>query len=604
MSDFIFKVKGLSHQNIDGQMNNINLALKYKELHSLIIKNNTEQITLIESILANEGKSSGNECLDKDCNLSDIQVLYKDPIIMENLSVGENLFINRLPKRLSFFIDWNMIEDNFNKICKSYGLVYDPKQKAESLSIENKKILYLLKILACKPKIIIIQELTEHLSSDNVLKVNRIIKNYIDEGGSIIYITKQWEEALDISDYITIITNGNVVASMSANEAKRNPRKLINMIEGYKYKSDEDREENNVLNAVFKSAEFLTSEYELKDILMLMAKELTDVMGADACYINLIEPQANIIMDNFVYTKNTIDIPIIKDDLILEIASQNDIFYSNVNEKGFKSMFYSYKNIKTIISIPILIRTQLSGLVSIYYNDIYTQTEEETMYLMTFARHVAIAIEDTRLMGRTALLQESHHRIKNNLQSIISLIAIQKSTIDYTNDKQSIEEVFEKIISSIMSIASVHELLSRNEHGGSIINLKSIIESIVGSGEFNNIDIKFELKDVFISHSKATSIAIVVNELLLNSKKHAFKDLNKNYPRQIIVSSDIIKDEVVLIVKDNGVGISEDFSLKDLSSVGLSVITGIIKSEFQGDISFTKDHGTIVKILLPRKWII
>lgn len=436
MSDFIMEINDLTHRSNEGHIYNISLGLKHREVHAVIIKNRGEQLAFIESIKSNKiNKSSDlsdikfkNIKFCADMRKIDIEVIYKDPILMENLSISENLFIDTLPRRkhLPFLIDWAEIKKKSEGIKTLFDFNVNFKHKVKELSTENKKMLYIYKYFNKNPKIIIMQEPMEYLSPGNVAKINKIIRNYVNNGGSIIYITKQWEEALSCSNWITVISKGEVNGRISTAEAKANPRKLLSFVEGYYYKDNSDKE-NNVINAVFKSAEYLTSEYELNEILMLLAKELTEVMGVEGCSINLINSPTNTIIDKYSYSRSLIELPPLREKVILEIASQKNMFYSNINDSEFKSLFDDSLDFKTIISIPILIRTQLSGVIYIYYKNIYIQSHEETMYLMTFAKHAAIAIEETRLMGRSALLQESHHRIKNNLQSVISLVTMQKS---------------------------------------------------------------------------------------------------------------------------------------------------------------------------------
>ena len=593
----------LSNRN-DDNMSNIDFSIKAKEVQAVIIKSNDEQLNFIKSILdKNEDPpvlkiGNSDEIIDKN----DIEIIYKDPILFDNMSIAENFYFDDLPrKKLSNIIDWKKVKRNFESVNKFYGIDGNYKTKVRDLSLGNKKFLYICKHFYKNPKIIIIQEPMDYLSLENSTKVTKIIQNFINNGGMVIYITKQWEEALAISNYITIMSKGKISGKMSSKEAKSNPRKLLSLIEGYQYK--EDLDSDDVLSAIFKSSEYLTSEYELRDILKFLSMELSEVMDIDGCLISLIDSQTNTIIDNYAYSKSHVDLPLLKDEYILDRAAQDDISYFNIRDIGFESMFNDAVDFKTIISVPIVIRTQLSGLISIYFKCIYTQTQKESMYLLTFARHAAIAIEGTRLLGQSALLEESHHRIKNNLQSIITLILTQKDIIENGN-KEQVNDAFLKVISLIKSIASIHDLLSKNEHGGSIINLKVILETLIHSIENNDIQFNMHLDDVFISYSKATSVAIVVNELLTNVIKHAYKNIPKNYIKIVEVNLTMFDDDIVLIIKDNGTGIPEDFNLKTTKSSGIKIIKGIVNNDFQGNVYFTVDNGTMVKIIASHKWMI
>jgi ribose transport system ATP-binding protein len=125
-------------------------------------------------------------------------------------------------------------------------------------------------------------------------------------------------------------------------------------------------------------------------------------------------------------------------------------------------------------------------------------------------------------MGRSTLLQESHHRIKNNLQYIISLISLQKDFIN--KNPKNTDEILTNIICRIKSIAAVHDLLSKDSLGRSIINLHDIFDVIIKFLNSSKIEFKVKIDDIFISYAKASAIALVFNEILSNCIEHAFQN--------------------------------------------------------------------------------
>jgi ribose transport system ATP-binding protein len=243
-----------------------------------------------------------------------------------------------------------------------------------------------------------------------------------------------------------------------------------------------------------------------------------------------------------------------------------------------------------------LIRSHVSGIIqlSFSYKKNYNYSEEESIYLSTLAKQAAIAIEDTRLMGRSTLLQESHHRIKNNLQYIISLITLQKDFIN-NNPQQNMEDILETIISRIKSIAAVHELLSKDSLGRSIINLYDIFNVIINFLNNSKLEIKIDLEDIFISYAKASPIALVFNEILSNCIEHGFDD-NSGI---IEISSYHENQNIKLIIKDNGKGLPDNFKIEEQDSLGLSIVYSIIKNQFKGEINLTSNNGTKVEIIIP-----
>lgn len=613
LSKFIFEIKNLTNSSPDGYIKNINVNLGYSEIHALIVKNSSEQKVFIESVknLLDNPRAQGeilfrNQLLKKD-DKNRISILHQKPLLINNFSIAENLNLINLPtRRFLPLIDWGKIKRNAKRSLEKLDFQFDDRIKVRNLSDEDKRLVYITSVFLQNPQVIIMHEPMEGLSAKNAAKLDKAIKQFKEEGGSIIYITKQWEDAIKLADRISILTKGTISDEMPADEAKSDPQRLLSKIEDYKFKEndsyiDNDNDTKSVLDAVFKAAEFLTSEYELKDVLLLLAKEVTRVMNADGCSIKLIDEYTWSIIDDFEF-KNNQDIKAqLTKEAILRIAKEKDIYYANQNDREYHSLFEKIESVKTIICIPVLIRSQVTGIIQISYENFYVYSKEESKYLSALARHAAIAIEDTRLLGRSALLQESHHRIKNNLQSIVGIISLQKMFVKDTTD-QSIDDLLDSIIYRIKSIASVHNLLSKDKLGRSITNVKEIIEAIIHLINDNpKIVIDFELDDIFIPYNKATSIALIINELVMNCYKHAFKDMESG---MINIQCKRFDDYIFLSVRDNGRGFPENFDMTQIDSLGLTILQGIVTSDFQGTMDFRGSKGnTVVEIKFPTERI-
>jgi ribose transport system ATP-binding protein len=312
----------------------------------------------------------------------------------------------------------------------------------------------------------------------------------------------------------------------------------------------------------------------------------------------LIDEATNTIIDTLEYKIKEDLQAQLKEEHILSIVQKRKLYYSNQREKNFVSMFEVNNKVKTVICVPVLIRSRVTGVIQIFYEKFYAHSTEEAKYLSTFVRYAALAIEDTRLMGRSALLQESHHRIKNNLQSIISLISLQKQVREVDSENK-LNNVLDNIISRVKSIAAVHDLLAKDKLGRSIINIKDIVHIVANFFISMNVKLKVELEldDIFISYNKATSIALIINELISNCIKHAFPYETGGLIR---VECKRCSDYVLLSVEDDGVGISSCIDINKIDSLGLSIVSSIIKYEFKGELELiSKSKGTKVIIRLP-----
>jgi two-component sensor histidine kinase/predicted hydrocarbon binding protein len=200
----------------------------------------------------------------------------------------------------------------------------------------------------------------------------------------------------------------------------------------------------------------------------------------------------------------------------------------------------------------------------------------------------------TSLKEKETLLKEVHHRVKNNLQIISSLLNLQTN---YLNDSESIE-LFQETKNRIKTLALVHEKLYKSEDV-EYVNIKNYIESIVDLLSYSfdkeyidvSINIEHELFDKF-DIEKAIPCGLIVNEVVSNSYKHAFKKILKG---KIDISFSIDSEICKIIIADNGKGLPDDLNLENLNSLGLELIDALV-SQLDGKYKIESNNGTIIKI--------
>jgi ligand-binding sensor domain-containing protein/two-component sensor histidine kinase len=202
------------------------------------------------------------------------------------------------------------------------------------------------------------------------------------------------------------------------------------------------------------------------------------------------------------------------------------------------------------------------------------------------------------LEEKEVLLKEIHHRVKNNLQVISSLL--------YLNSKKIIDEnalsMFKESQNRVKSIALVHERLYQSQDLGRIDfkdYVQRLITDLFRSYAVNQSVIKLtiNINNVFISIDTAVPCGLIVNELVSNSLKYAFPHYEeKNKEGLITISFNRNgNNELILEVSDNGVGISGDFELKKQQSLGLQLVDTLV-SQLEGTIDNDFSSGTAYKI--------
>ncbi len=195
---------------------------------------------------------------------------------------------------------------------------------------------------------------------------------------------------------------------------------------------------------------------------------------------------------------------------------------------------------------------------------------------------------------KEVLLREIHHRVKNNLAVISSLLSAQS---EYTRDDFH-QQMFRDSQSRVRSMALAHELLYQtesladlrgSEYIGNLVDHLVVSSGILGKA----INVKKEMEDVSFSLNTAVPVGYLVTELFSNCLKHAFPDRTDGEIGISLRSVD--GNGFELIVKDNGVGMPQGIDLKNPTSLGLDLVDTFVE-QLKGEIEIARDEGTEVRI--------
>lgn len=232
---------------------------------------------------------------------------------------------------------------------------------------------------------------------------------------------------------------------------------------------------------------------------------------------------------------------------------------------------------KYFIIRHIHLNLERGGKAAVLIKDVTTEKEQER-----------------ELAYKTLAMQEIHHRVKNNLQMVASILHLQGRRSRNTQTREALK----KCELRIMSIAATHELLSKN--GLNDVRIKRVLQSI-RQNILNAVDPELELKieiegdDFELRSDKATNIALVVNEILQNSVKHAF--VGRSHGK---IKITIVCDQTIcgLNICDDGCGYDVNQPHKD--SLGISIVSSIISDKLHGQVQVDSDEtGTRTAICWP-----
>lgn len=205
--------------------------------------------------------------------------------------------------------------------------------------------------------------------------------------------------------------------------------------------------------------------------------------------------------------------------------------------------------------------------------------------------------KEQELRIKSTMIQEIHHRVKNNLQTIAALLRLQARR----SNSPDVTDLLQQTIHRILSIAVVHEFLSYDE--SSIVNLREVTQRIVNEVTQGILDpvkrfhFAFEGQDVLLPAQQATSCALIVNELLQNAVEHGFANRAEGVVRVRLIDDG---EEYVLEIADDGEGLSPGFDKSHDGSLGLQIVRTLVKDDLKGRFQLIDDGGVRAIVSFPK----
>jgi two-component sensor histidine kinase len=211
-------------------------------------------------------------------------------------------------------------------------------------------------------------------------------------------------------------------------------------------------------------------------------------------------------------------------------------------------------------------------------------THADRELLASIATHAAVALEHGRAVMRGVLAQEIHHRVKNNLQTVASLLRLQARNADRVDPRKALEDS----VNRILAIAAVHEVLTEQRDEDVDLaellgRLRAMLVQEVGTGK----EVEARLEQVSLGGNRATALALVFSELLGNALEHGGPHVTVH-----LFSSD---GNAVLAVADDGGGDAGD----PATGTGLSIVHALVRDELRGTLELRNEGGLRAEVVFP-----
>jgi PAS domain S-box-containing protein len=200
---------------------------------------------------------------------------------------------------------------------------------------------------------------------------------------------------------------------------------------------------------------------------------------------------------------------------------------------------------------------------------------------------------ESSLKEKNILLQEVHHRVKNNMQIISSLLNLQKNYVD----EEEAVNVLKESQNRVKSMAMIHEKLYMSDditHINFVDYIQSLVKNLFYSYNVEEIWIKpiLEIENVSLNMETAIPCGLIISELVSNSLKYAFPNDKKG---EISVSLKTVDDKYELIIRDNGIGLPDEIDFNNLETLGLLLVTSLTE-QIDGELTINRSPGTEFKI--------
>ncbi|MBW4674081.1 MAG: PAS domain S-box protein [Desmonostoc geniculatum HA4340-LM1] len=239
--------------------------------------------------------------------------------------------------------------------------------------------------------------------------------------------------------------------------------------------------------------------------------------------------------------------------------------------------------------LDLLDRVTVQLAIAIQQSSIFEQAQTELVQ----RQKVEVKLRSA-LAEKEVLLKEVHHRVKNNLQIVSSLLQLQSHTL---KDPEVIK-VLRESQNRIESISLIHKNLYTSANIGKIDvgdYIHNLAASLLISYQIvpGKIALKTNIDSVSLNIDQAIACGLVINELISNALKHAFPNQQAG---TINIGLRNLDNSIEMIIQDNGIGLPDNLDWRNTASLGLSLVYDLVTEQLEGEITLERNRGTVFKI--------
>ncbi|HEY84583.1 MAG TPA: GAF domain-containing protein [Chloroflexi bacterium] len=357
------------------------------------------------------------------------------------------------------------------------------------------------------------------------------------------------------------------------------------------------------LAAVREISRAIAEAQDLDATLDLITRRTAEVMGVDSCSIylyNKAEDELVLAASTGLRPSGIGRVTLSKGTGLTGWAAEHGEIVAVANAKRdprfYRIIGSGESRFGSLMAMPLTARGKVIGAANAQTADIRQFSDEEIELFSFITDLAATALEKARLV-HAAVVQEIHHRVKNNLQTIAMLLRLQVAQADALTP----EDILHETINRVLSIAAVHEILAQEHH--SQVSIKRLLQQIAnnittGMTMTGQVNVAVIGDDLLLPAQLAANLALIANELIQNALEHGLVPQHSGQIRVKLKRSDMA---LTLTVADKGRGLPPGFELDSDQGLGLELVQTLVEEDLGGTFSLASksDGGTEAVVCVP-----
>lgn len=365
---------------------------------------------------------------------------------------------------------------------------------------------------------------------------------------------------------------------------------------------DDLRRQVQELSALAEASRTLTGPLYLEEMLQVIVKMVARTMRTAECSLALIEDGVlRLWATQHPRQEDRLELPLDQGLLGYVARTGETLIVPDVraDPRTLHRTWMEEQGLVSMLAVPLKVRERIIGVLACYTDAPREFSEDDVKLFSTLANQTALAIDNAQLTLKAAVVQEMHHRVKNNLQSIAMLLRLQLSETQAPDARRALTES----INRIMSIAAVHEFLS--QEGLRWVDVRDMAQRVAREVAQNmpagqrGVQVVVHGDEVAVPSQPATALALILNELVQNALEHGFAQREQGRV-EICITTD--EEGLTLQVHDTGSGLPPHFDPQADGNLGLELIRTLVQDDLRGTFDLHSNGGTTAIVRVPRRW--